>query len=237
MNLTEICNEAGIHKSKGYNILSTLQQFGLIHRDEDKKVYSLGPALLTLARRVLDNLDYREIVTPVLESLAEETGIAAFFGLIVEDHVFVIAKKEGRAEVGVTVGVGHRFPLTAGAHGKAIAAFLAEEELREILKGKQLYFHGDPVRFDRKRLGFELAECRAKGYAKDAGELGQGLNAVASPVLGPGGRPVGVLFITGTFPEEKMDELGDAVALCGNQASRLLGGGRVRGQDERGIGE
>ncbi len=237
MNLTEICNEVGIHKSKGYNILGTLQRFGLVYRDEENKLYSLGPALLTLGRKVLDNLDYREVVMPVLESLVEETGVGAFFGLIVEEHVFVIAKREGRAEVGVTVGVGHRFPLTAGAHGKAIVASLAGEDQKEILKGKRLYFHGDPERLDRKRLASELAECRAKGYAKDAGELAPGLNAVASPVLGPGDRPVGVLFITGTFPEERMDDYGAVVALAGRRASLLLGGATVREEDGSGTGK
>lgn len=45
---------------------------------------------------MFDNLDYRKIVIPLLESLAEETGIAVFFNLVVEDRIFVVAGKEGR---------------------------------------------------------------------------------------------------------------------------------------------
>ena len=51
MTLTEICNEVGIHKSKGYSILNTLKQFGFVEKDPQTKTYSLGVGLdVSLAR-------------------------------------------------------------------------------------------------------------------------------------------------------------------------------------------
>ena len=49
--LTTICKEIGIHKSKGYSILNALAQYDLITKDSRTKTYSLGPALLPLARK------------------------------------------------------------------------------------------------------------------------------------------------------------------------------------------
>ena len=43
MSLTEICDQVGIHKSKAFSILHTLQKFGLVQRNTNGKGYSLGP--------------------------------------------------------------------------------------------------------------------------------------------------------------------------------------------------
>ena len=62
MSLLEICDRVGIHKSKAYSILQTLQKFGLVQRFSDRKGYALGPGLITLSRKVLDDYltTYRE---------------------------------------------------------------------------------------------------------------------------------------------------------------------------------
>ena len=55
-SLIEICAQVGIHKSKAFSILETLQRFGLVQRNTDGKGYSLGPGLVSLSRKVLDDL-------------------------------------------------------------------------------------------------------------------------------------------------------------------------------------
>ena len=82
VNLTDICKSVGIHKSKGYSILKTLKKYGLVQKDPAGKTYSLGVGLVSLSRRVLDNLNYSEVAVPVLEMLAKKTHSTALFGLI-----------------------------------------------------------------------------------------------------------------------------------------------------------
>ena len=60
MSLTEVCKTVGIHNSKGYSILNTLQKFALVQRDPETKAYSLGLGLVFLSQRVLDTLDLRQ---------------------------------------------------------------------------------------------------------------------------------------------------------------------------------
>lgn len=222
-NLTEICNEVGIHKSKGYTILNTLMQFGFVQRDEDGKLYSLGPGLLPLGRKVLDNLDYKEAAQPFLETLARETGSPAFFGLRAGESIYVIGKQEGSSDIGITIRLGQRYPLTHGAHGKAMAAFLTESEIQKILAKEKLYFHGDPLRLNRARLEKELARCRKEGYAEDLGELNPNINAVAAPVFTSSDRLVGVIFLVGLFPKSAAKEFGRMVAEKARLLSAILG--------------
>lgn len=223
MPLSEICEEVGIHKSKGYTLLNTLAQFAFVEKDPLSKSYSLGPGLLSLSRRLLDHLDIPRVVTPYLERLALETQATALFGLVSGDQLFVVAKHEGNLNIGLTIRLGHRFPLTAGAHGKAIVAFLPEQERTKLLSRKKLFFYGDPLKLDMRRLNDEISRCRLTGYSQDSGSLQSGINAVSAPVFGPSGRTIGCLILTGVFPESAMDVFGPKAASAARQISAALG--------------
>ena len=223
MTLTEICKTVGIHKSKGYSILNTLQHFAFVHRSPDKN-YQLAPGLLFLSAKVLSTLDYREAVTPFLLRLSNQMNSTAFLGTISDGHVIVVARSEGIHNIGVTIRLGHRFPLAWGAHGKVIMAFLSKTEREERMAGLKPYFHGSPSDFEPERIEQELAQSRTKGFAVDIGEMQVGVNAVAAPVFGPGAKLVGSLAVVGTFPKEIAEQYGTDVAEAAGEFSRLIGG-------------
>jgi len=223
LTLTEISSNVGIHKSKAYSILNTLRKFGLVEKDDETKTYALGLGLLALSRKVLNNIDLRQVVEPCLERLALRTAATALFGVINEESLVVVARKEGAREVGVTIRIGHRFPLTAGAHGKAIVAFLPDQERQNILRRKRLYFHGRASQLDETRLERELAECRRDGFAYDVGELNHGINAVAAPVLDGAEKVIGSLFLIGTFSGDAIRNYGTMVAEQAGDISETLG--------------
>jgi DNA-binding IclR family transcriptional regulator len=223
MSLIEICARVGIHKSKAFTILETLQRSGLVRKNEEGKGYALGPGLISLSRKVLDDLSAPRLAEPILEDLAIKTNSTAVLGLIADKKVFVAAKHEGEGNIGVTIRTGHRLPLTYGAHGKAIVAFLSEEERESLLKEKNLYFYGNPSKLDRKRLDQEIARCQREGYAEDLSEVNQGLNVVAAPVIGPSGTLIGFIEIFLLFSPEIAHQWGPLVAEAGRKLSRELG--------------
>jgi DNA-binding IclR family transcriptional regulator len=223
VNLTDICKTVGIHKSKGYSILNTLQKYGLVHKDPLGKTYSLGFGLISLSRKVLDNLNYEAIAGPYLEKLAEQTHSTALLGIIDNTNVFIVAKQEADRTIGVTTRIGHRFSISHGAHGKAIVSFLQEVDRERILQQDKLFFHGNASRFNRNRLDDEMKQCREDGYAVDMGELNPGINVIASPSFDSQGRLIGSIFIMGTFPESCIREHGSIVAEIAKKFSSMLG--------------
>jgi DNA-binding IclR family transcriptional regulator len=223
MSLTDICGKVGIHKSKAYSILLTFQRFGIIQKNVDGKGYSLGPSLMSLSRKVLDNFNIQKSAEPALEELAKKTGGTMTLGLIAEDKVFVAAKYESSADIGVTVRVGHSYPLSYGSHGKAIAAFLPKEKLDNLLKNKQLYFYNKLGSVDNSRLEKELAQCRQDGFALDLGEVTPGLNTVAAPVLGPKSNPIGYITLLGLFNAETALQYGPLIAEAARKISQQVG--------------
>ena len=142
-NLTDICKSVNIYKSKGYAILNTLQKYGFVQKDLEEKTYSLGLGLVSLSRKVLDNVNYNEIAAPILETLARKTRSTALFGVIDGANMFIVARQEADQDISVTIRPGYRFHITHGAHGKAITAFLPEDERERTLKQKKLFFYGD----------------------------------------------------------------------------------------------
>ncbi len=223
MSLIQISAHVGIHKSKAFSILQTLQKFGLVQRNIEGKGYSLGPGLIGLSRRFLDNLSAPDLAEPILEDLARKTGSTAALGLIAEKNVFVAAKREGGRAIVVTMRVGHRFPLTYGCHGKAIAAFLPQRELDSLLGDKKVYFQGDRKVLDRDKLMRDIERCRKEWFAEDLEETAPGLNAVASPVLGSNEYPIGYIVLLGLVSGEATHEFGPLVAAAGQTLSRQLG--------------
>ncbi|MBI4965796.1 MAG: IclR family transcriptional regulator [Desulfomonile tiedjei] len=223
MNLTEICEEVGMHKSTAFCILHTLRKFGLVQTGGRGKGYTLGPGLIGLSRRFLDTLSTPKLAEPLLAELAGKAGATAALGLIADKNVFVAAKHEGGRVLGITMRVGHRFPITYGCHGKAIAAFLPENELDRLLQDEDLYFHGDPAKFDSGKLNEEILRCRRDWYAEDLEEMVPGLNVVAAPVLGPNQRPVGYVAVLGLSSAEAARQCGPLVAQAGKSLSRQLG--------------
>jgi IclR family transcriptional regulator, acetate operon repressor len=223
MNLTDICKAVGIHKSKGYAILKTLLNFKFVERDDEGKTYTLGPGLISLSRRVLDNLEYRDKAGPFLERLARQTSSTATFGIINARNFIIIAKREGGREVFLTIRVGYRLSITHGAVGKAIVSSLPADERKAILKQERLLFHGDQSKLDRVRLKSEFEQCRRSGYASDLGEMFAGLNALAAPVFDHEGKPTGALLVTGVFPVAVAHEYGAKVAECARDFSATLG--------------
>ena len=223
MNLTQICEQTEIHKSTAFCLLHTLRKYGIVQTAGRGKGYTLGPGLIGLSRRFLDTLSTPRLAEPILAELTGKVGVTAALGLIADKNVFVAAKHEGGNPLGITMRVGHRFPLTYGCHGKAICAFLPEAELDVLLQEEKPYFHGDPSKFDRRKLDKEIAKCRRDGFAEDLEETVPGLNVIAAPVLGPNQRPVGYIAVLGLASAEAARQCGPQVADAAKRLSRQLG--------------
>jgi len=225
-SLTDICAEVGIHRSKAYSILNTLSEYSLVKKNPNRKGYILGPGLLTLTGKMIENLSLSRIVEPILSDLAKKAGATVALGVISDDKTFVIAQYEGAPGIGISTAIGHVMPVTYGAHGKAIAAFLPGDELKELLEYKNLYFHGTPDNYDRTRLENELEQCRRDGFALEIGDIQPGVNAIGAPILDQNNYPIGYITVVGFFTEEVAQKLGplaaDAAKIISNETGHMI---------------
>jgi DNA-binding IclR family transcriptional regulator len=222
-NLKDICSNIGIHNSKGYAILNTLQTAGYVIRHDNSKTYSLGFGLISLGQKILEGVHFKEVAKPFLEELARETHCTSLFGVTAADQVVVVAREDSDRDVGVTLRLGYTSPLTYSAVGKAIVAFLPDNERNDLLAEDNLFFHGEPRNLDREKLKRELDLCRRQGYAEAPGKVSPLIKILASPVLGSKGYPMGALFLIGIFPRTVVSSYGGKLTEAARKLSVLLG--------------
>ncbi len=91
-------------------------------------------------------------------------------------------------------------PVTAGATGLAILAFLPEAEQHAIL-ARPLPTITSRTTTDRAALEQILARMRTQGYALTRGERTPGAVGVGAPIFGPAGRVIGSVGMT--QPEQR----------------------------------
>lgn len=223
MNLTDLCREVGIHKSKGFSILNALASHDLISKNPETKAYSLGPALMPLAQKVNERFDLATAARESLEKLAEETETSVLLGVISNDRFYIAAQYDGHDLLSITIRRYQSMPLTHGAHGKAIFAFLDETEKKRVMESGRLFFHGSSGNPDMQRLEEEVRLCRRNGYSFDNGELTPGLKAISSPIFDSTNNVVAALVIVGTFPDSKVTVFGDKALIAARTISRLAG--------------
>ena len=225
-SLTDICAEVGIHRSKAFSILNTLDDYGFVKKNPNRKGYVLGPGLLTITGKMLETLSLSRFVEPALLELAKKAGATVTLGLISDDKTFVVAEYEGAPGLGISSPIGQTTPVTYGSHGKAIAASFPEAELETLLQNHDLYFYGKPEKYDAVKLRRDLAECRRTGYSLELGDIQAGVNAVAVAVLDHNRYPIGYITIVGFFTKAEALKIGplavEAVKTISKEAGHMI---------------
>jgi DNA-binding IclR family transcriptional regulator len=230
-SLTELTKEVGISKSKGLAILNTLRNAGLVTRDERTKDYALGPSLLLLTRALINNTDLARAATPYLEKLAAETGCSNHLGVVSGETLFVVARRHAPGGSYIAIDVGHRYPLTWGAHGRAYLAALPPEALEQRLTQSSILQAGETDRdgIDRDTLRAQVEEARRLGYGMSLGTTWSGLNAVSAVLTVdaedvPGSpRVAGCIVAVGSFSPERAHEIGARLVEVAQEMNERLG--------------
>lgn len=115
-----IAAQLGLSRTVVYRLTGTLAEHGLVRRGDDG-VFRVSLGVLRLTRNLLPAT--REIVQPVLERLAEDTGAAAHFSVSDGGDSLALAVAEpSSTTVHLAYRQGTRLPLPQGAVGYALLA-------------------------------------------------------------------------------------------------------------------
>lgn len=224
--VTDLARRLGLHKSTASRLLSTLQRRGLVEQDPETGKYRLGLVVIRLAERAERTLDLRAIALPELERLARTTHETAGLGVLEADQVRFVAQADGPSLIAVGDWTGRASTLHANASGKVLLASLAERDVLRIVR-QGLTRYTDRTLTDLEPLLADLARARRRGYATAAGELEQGLNAVAAPVLDARGRVIAAVEVWGPafrVSPRRLPELASEARATAAAISVRLGG-------------
>jgi DNA-binding IclR family transcriptional regulator len=147
-----------------------------------------------------------------MQRLSEQMGEPCKLSVRDGDMALVIAAVLGSHEYSPTPAAGTSYPLHAGAASKLIMAHMAGDALDEFLRAPLERYTPRTI-VEPAKLKTELGRIRRQGYARDQGEHGASVHAIAAPVFEPSGRFAAALSIPflGDKDVPTRDKLRDAV--------------------------
>ncbi|ELZ95847.1 transcriptional regulator [Haloferax mucosum ATCC BAA-1512] len=193
--LDELTDELDLARSTIHRHLLTLEDNDLLFREDGAFYLSLW--LLDFGISARDRVSFFDVARRQVDRLAEETGEKVWLVAKEGDYSVHLYKAEGASPLATSARVGQRRHLHQLAAGKAMLAYLPDEERDGILDRRGLVEATDETITDRETLLEELSSIRDRGYAFNLGESIEGLNAVGAPIRDETGAPVGGISISG----------------------------------------
>ena len=186
-----------INRATAWRLLGTLEAHGLVERDPGSNRYKPGLALIRMSAAAgYDGLVRK--TRPILERVSTQTGETADLA-IAGLHGVTYVSEVAPPNVLAVSWLAREVPLHATSTGKALLAWLPEQEVEGMLE-RPLRGFTDTTVTDLKQLHDELAETRARGYA------------ISAPVRHENdGRPLAIFSIWGPanrVPVSRFPKLG-----------------------------
>lgn len=224
LNMTQIADRVGIHKSTVHRLLATLETKRFVQRDPETGIYRLGIRLLQMAYLTLEQNDLRRIAAPFLHHLGEQFLETIHLAVLDDTDVVFMSIIESPQRVKLAAALGQRLPAFATASGKAILAFTSEGKVSQILQ-RGMPRYTETTLLSQEAFFNDLRLVREQGFAISEHEYEEGINAVAAPIFDSDGQPVASVAVAG--PAYRLNhgllvEMGPVVFTTSQQISKEL---------------
>jgi DNA-binding IclR family transcriptional regulator len=199
-SFTELRRATGFHKASLANLLKTLEAIGYLARGTDRR-YSIGPAVLELARPALQRDELARLAEKYAGRLAEQVRELVVVAVLRNGRRYHIARASGERSITVDARLDQRPSPYDTATGRVLLANADTPSLEEVLdvNGPPGDAWPEAAAGDIHR---ELSSIRAAGLAEQISVDGQ-VKAIAVPVFDPSGRCLAAIGLS--VPEFRFD--------------------------------
>lgn len=224
LRLIDVARGMEIERPTAHRLLQALVVEGVLKQDASHR-YHLGPLVFELSLTSGHHFNMVERCTPVLRSLAEETGDTSFLFVRSGDDAICLAREQGSYYIQTpVVPVGSRQPLGVSSGGLAILSALSEQEVGPLLAAivPRLPVYEN---LSVEEVWAHYHEAKAKGYAAIANRAAPGVKGVGIPLLGELGTPIAAITVATTISrmtEQRIQEIAPALREAATTMQNLL---------------
>jgi DNA-binding IclR family transcriptional regulator len=162
--LSEIARATVLNKATLHAILGALTESGFVLREEERKTYGLGPALVALGGAAVEANPAVQLALPHMEALSNELGLDCVASTAIEDQIVILTRASSRRPFGIEVEPGQRLPL-APPLGTVFVAWSTQGEIdRWLAKVGPKASNADIQRYRQA-----VDTVRARGYSLGLG--------------------------------------------------------------------
>lgn len=216
----------GITRTTCYHLVNTLAHKGFLRKNADGKLV-LGPAIASVANVFVQQIRPETALLPVVTGLLERTQESIYLSVWDGERAVCLFSMEGARHLRVSaLAPGFSGFETCRTSGKAILAFLPDDELERYLSTHELIARTPHSFTNAEQLRMELAAIRARGWAYDLEEYELGVCGLGAPFFNALGKVAGAIVASvfvGRFDTALKESLRGAIVEAGEESSRLLG--------------
>ncbi|HEX6443465.1 MAG TPA: IclR family transcriptional regulator [Streptosporangiales bacterium] len=224
LGVMQIARELDLNLSTTHRIVRALVAEGYLAQNADNERYYLGTSTLLLGRAAYRDFNL-DVVHPVLERLAQDTGESVNLGVLDGTSAVVVERIESTQALRFTQPPGTRIMLHASSMGKALLAF-DDDLLRRLREEQPTLERFTPKTFaDAASLRAELTRIRKRGWSTDDEEQVPGVRCVGAPICDAGGRARAAIAVQAPsvrMPKKRFAELGPEVVAAAERIAHLL---------------
>jgi IclR family acetate operon transcriptional repressor len=226
LGISEIARLTGLSTSTAHRLLSAMQHNRLVRQTAHRR-YALGPLFVQLARSGAVPTTLRDLALGPMRRLRDLTDeTVGLHELLPSGDRAVIDQVESHQALRRTyTEIGEPIPLTYGAPGKALLAFVPHA-VRERSLAAPIEQVTSTTITDPDTLRAQLQRVRELGYAMSFSERTPQIRTVAAPIFDHADRVIACLSLSGPetrMPRERMEEMAPEVARRAWAVSEALG--------------
>uniref|UniRef100_A6VWV1 Transcriptional regulator IclR n=1 Tax=Marinomonas sp. (strain MWYL1) TaxID=400668 RepID=A6VWV1_MARMS len=196
LRFAELVEKTDLPKATAHRTLNSLTDKGLVRFDEATQLYHPGYGLLELAHQAWSKIDVRDIAADQMKRLWDETGETIHLAVLDRGDVIYIDKLESQKSLRLFSAVGKKGPAYCTGVGKAMMAFLNDDQLAAAIKEQRFIKHTDTTLINEDMLRDDLNKIRDSKISLDLEEHEEGIQCAASVILNHQNEPIAALSIT-----------------------------------------
>ncbi|MDO8209557.1 IclR family transcriptional regulator [Conexibacter sp. CPCC 206217] len=189
LTASEIANLSGLNRATAYRFCQTLLSLGYLEETRPR-TFRPGLKAVSLAQAALAAHELPDLARPYLSELRDATGETVNMALLDGAQIVYVSRLLNDSLLALRLFVGSRLPSTSSSMGRAMLAYLPDDEVERILDSGAVEAVTPKTITDRRRLMAELRRTRNRGYALNDEEIVLGVRGIAAPVFGVSGRPI-----------------------------------------------
>jgi IclR family transcriptional regulator, KDG regulon repressor len=191
--LSGIIKRTGLPKTTVFKIIKTLESAGFFKYDPAQEKYSLGLRFLELGGIVYSSISVRKAAAPYMDSLSNTLKATILLGVIKDDKLLYIDKREKGSIIRVLSRIGFKRPPYRGMLGMILLAYMDNKEKRRFLMLYPPTKNTDETDTNIHSIMKKLDEAKKKGYYMEKDEVTEGLIGIGVPIMDFSGKVVAAL--------------------------------------------
>lgn len=195
-----IAEAVGSPRSSTFRLLRGMQTLGYVAHIPEEQAYALGVAALEIGQAFAIQAPLARYGRPVLARLVASVGETAHLAVLHGHETLYIHEQTAPLRAPLVTAKDVRLPAHLTASGRAILASLGHDQLRALFPSNFAFIQRTgrgPGTY--AELAQQLAAVRRQGFAREFGEVTEGLTSVAKAVRDRSGRVVASIAVTHTY--------------------------------------